>query len=384
MNVRWLLCVTLVITWACAAIPSPARGDDPEAEKARDEVYRMLPVDSMIRQAAENVSRRYNLNEEQTRFTHDMMVKRVTKFLEEHEDELWPLVRELVRHQQQGKALDADTARRLGKIAQPIFEEAREAILEANEEWRDILNDQQKLLHDYDLQEMGRTFGDMEQRFDQWEQGRAEANQGIFPEPRVDQPPIVNPPAPEEGKSTTARVIRQKEEWWDGYVEGFIKDYELDEGQITTARSILKEMKERAAAYRRAHKAEFDETEKKAADALKAADRQKHRAAIEEERKLSQPIGEMFGELKERLDKIPRPAQREAYEAQRQAARPRKTPPTTTRAAAEQTPTTQPADSSKTKGATKTKDTARTKAAAKKPPTKARRSRAPKNQSDKK
>lgn len=382
MNGRRLLFVTLVITWTCAVIPSAARGGDAEIDKAREEVYHLLPVDSMIQQAADNVSRRYNLNEEQTRFTHDMMVKRVTKFLAEHDDELWPLVRELVSHQQQGKALDPATARRLSKIAQPIFEEAQAAILEANEEWRGILNDQQMQLHDYDLKEMRTTFGDMEQQFNQWEQGRAQANQGIFPAARVDKPPVVNPQPPEPGKSATAKVIGQKEEWWDGYVESFMKDYELDAGQITTAQSILKEMKERAAAYRQTHKAEFVETEKKAADALKAADRQKHRAAIEEERKLSQPIGEMFGELKERLEKIPRPAQRQKFEAKRQAARRGKAPSPTTRQAAERVPTTQPAESAKE--AAKTKETPKSEQAAKKPPTKARRSRVPKKQSDKK
>ena len=102
-----------------------------QAQTAKEAVYRTLPVDDMIRQAAENVSRRYNLNPYQTQFTEDMMVKRVTRFLNEHEDEIWPIIRDMARYRNPRNRMDARTARRLGKAIKPIFVEAdREVRLE--------------------------------------------------------------------------------------------------------------------------------------------------------------------------------------------------------------------------------------------------------------
>jgi hypothetical protein len=280
----------------------------------------MLPVDSMMKQAADNISRRYNLNDIQSQFTHDMLVQEVSKFLEEHEDEIWPLIRDLARHQQSGgKKLDAKTAMRLGRAIQPIYQAAKERILEANSEWREILTPQQRKLHDYDLMEMDKTFNEMQGNFQQWERGNP-VKQGIFPEPREDKPPV-NPKRPRIGEDSTNRVIGPNEDWWDSHVAKFIRDYELDQAQITAAKSILNEMKQRAASRRAARKAEFEAVAKKLAQARKKNDREKIRLANEEQAKLSAFVTELFQELKDRLDKIPTPAQRKRYEQKLEAGR---------------------------------------------------------------
>ena len=283
-----------------------------QAQTAKEAVYRTLPVDDMIRQAAENVSRRYNLNPYQTQFTEDMMVKRVTRFLNEHEDEIWPIIRDMARYRNPRNRMDARTARRLGKAIKPIFVEAQKAILDANGEWRDILSDEQKKLHDHDLAEMDKTFGDMDDRFANWSRGQVGTHQGIFPPKREDKPPV-NPKMPT--KISADRVISGSLEWWDGYVESFIKNYELDAGQIATARSILKELKGRAAAYQETHKDDFARVEGELAAARKANDPDKINRAEQEFRKLKSFMEPLFEELKTRLAKIPRPAQRQKFES---------------------------------------------------------------------
>jgi len=287
--------------------------DGKRTGSARDEVNAFFPVDPMIRQAADNVSRRYNLNREQTQFTHDMMAKRVNKFLEEHEDEIWPIIRDMSRYQNPKKKMDAATAQRLGKAVQPLFAKAQESILEANGEWREVLSADQRKLHDYDLGEMDKTFKDMGNRFDGWSRGQVSDHQGIFPPERADSPPV-KPSMPKTDDASAERVIKAKEEWWDGYVNNFIKDFELDEGQITSARSILKELKDRAMAYRTSHREDFERIEQKIETARKAREIDKLNQAMDEQRQLNSLVAQLFKELKDRLDAIPRPAQREKYE----------------------------------------------------------------------
>ena len=97
---------------------------------------------------------------------------------------------------------------------------------------------------------------------------------------------------------------------WEAYVAEFIRVYDLDDAQQTTARSILTELQARRDQYRQDHQEQFE--------VLRNTEDPKERSRIFAE--LSPPIREMFEELKTRLDRIPRPAQQQAA-AQRDAER---------------------------------------------------------------
>ncbi|MBN1513917.1 MAG: hypothetical protein JXB13_18010 [Phycisphaerae bacterium] len=358
MTMRIWIVLGVMAGVAGMALPAGAQSEaDNDAEKARDYVYRSWPVDDMIRQAAENVARRYNLNPEQTAFTRDMMAKRVNAFLRDNEDQIWPVLRDMMRYQNPNRKMDAQTAQRLGRAIRPIFEEAQREILAANSEWRDILSDEQKELHDYDRKQMDKTFQDMDNRFAGWANGKVDNQQGIFPAERPDTPPV-NPRQPKPTEISAAKVLGTSLEWWDGYVQAFIENYELDEGQINAAKSILKELKERASAHEKSHAAELKAVEDKIRDARRAKDVKKLDAAMTEKRQASQYKVQLFEELKTRLDTIPRPAQKQKYAEKiksfrwknrpgfpdEPAAEPTSRPATTTPAATEKpVPTTQPA-----------------------------------------
>ncbi len=313
MTMRIWTVLGIVLGLVGQALPAGAQSQgNNDAEKAREFVYRSWPVDDMIRQAAENVARRYNLNPEQTAFTRDMMAKRVNAFLRDHEDQIWPVVRDMMRYQNPDRKMDPQTAQRLGRAIRPIFEEAQKEILAANSEWRDILSDEQKKLHDYDRQEMSKTFQDMDKRFAGWARGKVGDEQGIFPEDRPDTPPV-NPRQPKPTEISASKVLGTSLEWWDGYVQAFIENYELDEGQINAAKSILKELKERASAYEKSHAAELKAVEEKIQAARREKDVNKLDAAMTDKRQANQYKVQLFEELKTRLDTIPRPAQKQKY-----------------------------------------------------------------------
>lgn len=283
----------------------------PEAQDAREEVEGFWQVDSILEQAVRNIALRYNLNETQTEFTRHMMVSRVKRFLDDHQDEVWPLVRDLARYQREGGLSDAKIAQRLGPIASRILQEAKDEILRSNEEWGEILTEEQRRVHEYDLREMDKTFNAMENRFGGWEEGRV-ADGSVFPQPR----PLKNQP-PRPRKPHKAGLPdpdeRQKEDGgrtlashFEAYVERFIADYELTKAQREAANSILREISERNAAFHKAHEEELQEIRGKLAEAGTPAER---RRLTSQRRHITKPLDNLFAEFKARLDQIPDKAQ---------------------------------------------------------------------------
>ena len=300
-----------VVTVSCLLLCVPAMGAKPKstAEEARTEVYRMWNVDSMIRQASDNVSRRYNLNPEQAEFTRKMMFERVTKFLADNEEAIWPLVRDLARQQLTGKPPGPETAKRIGEAALPIVETAKKAIYEANEEWGDILSEEQKQLHEFDLREMEGQFAQVNRNFEEFQAGKPKPNP-MFPEyePKAGEPPRPKRP----GGIRTLR--RRQEDGWSRYVQSFIRRYQLDPGQRGTADSILRELKQDAEDHRASKAVEFKAVEKRFNEAVASGDLKKRMAAKREESVLNRRLEDLFEELKGRLDKIPTPGQKKAYQ----------------------------------------------------------------------
>ena len=61
-------------------------------------------VEKIMDQAVKNIGVRYNLNTAQLEKTGDLMRSRVKGFLREHHDEIWPVIRDLIAAQIDGRA----------------------------------------------------------------------------------------------------------------------------------------------------------------------------------------------------------------------------------------------------------------------------------------
>jgi len=81
---------------------------------------------------------------------------------------------------------------------------------------------------------------------------------------------------------------------WEAFARKFAAQHELTATQMAASRSIVKEMIGRETAYRATKKADFAEAEKIASPGERAA----------RVKTLEQPVEEMFGELKTRLDEL--------------------------------------------------------------------------------
>lgn len=318
-----LLCfATLVPRHALAGDP-PAGASEPkpasaETIEAKNTVNSFWDVSKILKIATRNIGRRYNLNEEQQDYTDDMMTKRVTRFLENHQNEIWPLIRDLAYYQRKGAVPERDEAKRLGPVALKIIREAKKEIYQSNEEWREILTEQQRRVHDYDLGEMDKTFAAMRGNFERWEKGSPESPR-IFPEPRplVNDPPTPKKPDPglkraPKTKKTKEKDAQRLDNQFDVYVQKFIKDYELNATQKEAALSILREIKARSAAFRTAKKDNIEALQAALADAGNLETRRVTRKRLSD---LLSPLNGLFVELKERLESIPDAAQRDRFSA---------------------------------------------------------------------
>jgi len=289
-----------------------------DVAEAKEEVQGLWPVDAILDTAVKNIARRYALNDEQTKYTSEMMNTRVKKFLDEYQDEIWPLIRDLGYWQQKGSPPDADSAKRLGPTAVKILKAAKDEIFRANEEWGKVLTDQQKRVHEFDLREMDKTFNQMERNFDNWGKGRV-AQRSIFPQPkrRANEPPT--PTRPNDGRLPVDRREGKKHKsgepilltHFDAYAQKFIADYQLTATQREAVGSILREVKKRAETFRESHRAQLDAIKTQLAASKSAHER---RQLTARRRQMTKPLDELFTEFKNRLEQIPDQAQRARYD----------------------------------------------------------------------
>ncbi len=258
-------------------------------------------IEMIMKEAVNNIARRYNLNEEQTQKTDEIMKREVNKFLKEHEAEVWPIIRDLLSSNfGMNPSSNPDELKRIGKAAQPLLELAKKAIYKGNEEWRQYLDDAQRVTHDYDLNEMDKTFGQIEENLQSWAEGKA-VDGGIFPPP---PPPEQSPPTPHRpppGLPKPEVEIFVRTTLFDTVVEEFIREYELDVAQIDAARSILSEFKAKAADFKKANRAELSRIAHDLSDATEAHDLDRVAKAEAERKKFMRPVYELFGEMDERL-----------------------------------------------------------------------------------
>lgn len=289
----------------------------PGARAAEEQPKRAEPVEATVEkimdQAVKNIGRRYNLNEAQLQRTDEIMKREVRRFLRENEKDVWPLIRELLASQLSGKAPESkDDAMRIGKAARPLAQLAEKAIFDANQEWRNILTEDQKKVHDYDLAEMRGTFQKIHQNFESWEKGTP-SDAPLIPPPEAagPQPPRPRLPAP----GLPDPVIQQMELGvFEAIVDRYIKDYALDPAQIDTARSLLAEYKAKARDFQLSNRDQLLEISAK----LQAAEKNKDRQALVEAEaartKALEPFHGLVAEMEERVRSLLTSAQIEAHE----------------------------------------------------------------------
>lgn len=303
----------------------PAMAQDTEQDGPMPEVRQALDsgrtpaaatIELIMDQAVRNIAIRYSLNDVQTDKTSQLMKRDVYRFLKDNEDAVWPVIRDLLQSQLQAPD-DPVTLKRVGQAAGRLMAKVKESIMRGNEEWRLILNDEQRKVHDFDLGEMETTFEQIEWSFSEWTEGRRPPG-GIIPQPslahggpRPTRPEAGVLPKPERDDMFDPKHILEVQ------AEAFIKEYHLEKSQITAARSIVEEFKTRADEFRDANKEAFAQVATDLKEARENRDLKKMKAAYLEQKKLVAPLSQVCDAMHARLLNLLTTAQIQRHESRR-------------------------------------------------------------------
>ncbi len=295
--------------------PSATWADEPKTPTTNEVTQELrtgkrpatVTIEMIMEQAVRNIAIRYNLSDDQTEITRKMMKDGVYRFLEEHEQEVWPIIRDLLASQLRPPE-NIEDVKRIGKAAKPLARAAEKAIYEANDIWREILTPEQKRMHDFDMSEMKRTFNEIDRRLGEWQEGSPKEKTILPTQANLDD----GPRRPQKPEGPEVEIFDPKT-IFEKLVEQFIKDYELDEGQVTAARSILEEFKVKADDYRNAKKQEFTEIAAKQQQALDNHDLKGVKQAAAEHKKLLQPVYLLCSQMDDRLKGLLTTAQIQQY-----------------------------------------------------------------------
>ncbi len=192
---RYVLGTALTLVLAAAQVwggaPAPAQGQKPTPNNP----WSMWDIQQMITRATNEVTKRYNLTPDQTEFTRNLIVTGVNKFLDKHETKIREIFGEIIRYQMAGQDPPAEKVQEWTDVITPMFDEAKAQIIEGNHEFRTVLTDDQKKIHDIDLKVMEQNFVDAQKRLDRWKEG------GFDPAKDLGHPPRKAPVKAADGKA---------------------------------------------------------------------------------------------------------------------------------------------------------------------------------------
>ncbi|MGE3182056.1 MAG: hypothetical protein AB7N71_10525 [Phycisphaerae bacterium] len=117
----------------------------------------MVNVPALVDNYARFLARKYELSPEQEERTVSMLQQKTDAFLATHEDTIFDLYQNMLAVRGGGE-MSSDELVDWGKLAMPIYQDAKEIIIGGNAEWRDMLTDEQKRMHDADVELMYESF----------------------------------------------------------------------------------------------------------------------------------------------------------------------------------------------------------------------------------
>lgn len=303
-------------------------------------------IDLFAQRILEEHALRYGFDQKQRDRFQKRLSSFIPAFLEKHRTEIEPLVNDVILQHLSGKIPTTQKVTGWGRTALPILQEAMDAWDGAYREMRPHLRPEQRTRWGRDHFKFKLGYALAEGKLRSYAQGKFQAREwhqmlpGPYQEERevmaaakregldTDLPPdlaspvitqmdhgaLTHPPTgpPRLGQSAARQHGPSRQQAlpldkWEGYTKQFIRRYELDEGQSTSAMAILEEMRARAVAYRDRRGPEIARLQAQLRQARGEA-RSRLRAALQE---LERPIGTMFDEFRDRLDGLLRESQRE-------------------------------------------------------------------------
>ena len=279
---------------ATGVIGAPALGAEPAKRSELPYLLQDTFVDQQVDRVARQVARRYNLTPAQDQYARQMLSTNCRKFIDNHFDELVPLLNEWIQLRFRKDRTAGDIQVWAKKFA-PLYQEATGLVVSENNKFHEILDENQKKTHSQDMKLMQDGFSKTTERITRWQRGK------YYPGEWEGAAP---PKAPDPTKFDT----------WDVYVQTFIEAYQLDQTQQKGAWAVLADSKRKAQAYENDHQQQLTEarstierlSQAKATQPAKEEELAEWKKRLDE---LEKPLRGYFEELLGELIKIPTDAQ---------------------------------------------------------------------------
>ncbi len=185
----WMLVLSGL--WATTALAQNDVDPDERAARAaaRQSFLRMINVDALIDNYTRFLGRKYDLTTDQSDFTKSLLKEKTDAFMGDRREELYSLVDRLFEVRSGGE-MNPSELMEWGKSVMPIYEEAKNLINTGNTQFREILDERQKKIHDEDLRLMAESFSTTEDQLERITTGQMsieEFRQGGRPPKRNQQ-----------------------------------------------------------------------------------------------------------------------------------------------------------------------------------------------------
>lgn len=188
--------VTIATAALLGAMSVPAAGQSASGGGARGYNAIFENLDAIMEAYTRMLVRKYDLTDEQAQITRDMLESKAREFLSMHENE----IREVVDRMfdvRLGAEMSPEELVSWGQRVTPLYEEAKKIIVTGNTEFRELLSEDQRKIHDEDLKLMNQSFATTEQQLKKIVQGEMtveEFRKGGRPTPNPAPAPVVATP----------------------------------------------------------------------------------------------------------------------------------------------------------------------------------------------
>ncbi len=151
MFVGWM--IVAVGLYAGTAL-APAQSEPP---RERRSFMGLINIDSLVDNYSNFLGRKYNLTDEQAEFTQQLLRQKAHLFWDKNEQQLGTLMDRMFEVRTGGD-MNPEELTQWGKSVLPLYNEAKNIIVQGNDEWREILTEEQKKIHDEDVKLMYQSF----------------------------------------------------------------------------------------------------------------------------------------------------------------------------------------------------------------------------------
>lgn len=335
---------------ASAAVAQQPFGEDPNAVRPQPTAPptegfwpTRVMLERFIDRITEEMSERYQFDEEQLENTRRLLKENFPKFLSENRAELQTLMNQFMEAQLHDQPPAVEEVSDWARRALPLISKFGDMVNNTTVQMREYMTEEQKITLEGEMAafntglkfagnklgvwsdggynpelEWPRSPGSRQRRKEEERRMQAEAEaarqQAIAqasgqpvetaavpaPAGAPQPPPAAKPAAPPAKPAAPA-------DEWTKYVEDFIKRYQLDEAQRNQAHKHLEAAKLERSKYLLKNSANLDRVDKALKEARTDEERTKAKADAD---KLRAPINRYFQQLKDKLEKIPSQSQR--------------------------------------------------------------------------